>query len=136
MTIGFRKTSSKVNHLYELINQDVEVYRNLTKGCLSIRHKGYVVAHLESVTLKDVKFKVSQSGRNRVIQEKRKNVHAVIRGKLTSFEGKLKPHHIHVRYNPYIRGEFFKADDNQGIHNAYEVVIQGGKIGAYIGFGG
>lgn len=131
--LGYRKTSGNViSDISELQGLDVEVYRNLHKGCLSVRCKGYVVAHLESITLQDVKFKVSASGRARVIREKRKNVHAVIRGKLTSFEGKLKPHHIHVRYNPYIRGEFFKADDNQGIHNAKEVVIECGKIGAVI----
>ena len=128
--LGYRKTSGNViSDISELQGMDVEVYRNLHKGCLSVRCKGYVVAHLESITLEDVRFKVSASGRARVIREKRKNVHAVICGRVASLEGTLKPHHIKVRYNPYIRGEFFRVDDSQGIHKAQQAVIGSGGIG-------
>ena len=128
--LGYRKTSGNViSDISELQGLDVEVYRNLNKGCLSIRCKGYVVAHLESITLEDVRFKVSASGRARVIREKRKNVHAVICGRVASLEGTLQPHHIKVRYNPYIRGEFFRVDDNQGIQKAKQAVIGSSGIG-------
>lgn len=61
-------------------NQLVEVYRNLHKGGFSIRcaKTKLVLAHAENVILKNVKFVVSQAGREKVVQSKRKAVHAVI----------------------------------------------------------
>jgi hypothetical protein len=60
----------------------VFVYRNLHKNCLSVRNikTGLVIAHVDSVTLKNVKFKVSAKGRERVLREKTKNVHAGVEG--------------------------------------------------------
>jgi hypothetical protein len=65
----------------------VDVYFNLHKHVWSIRaaegpQKGKVVAHAETVTLRDATFKVSEAGRQRVLHEQRKNVHAVVRGAL------------------------------------------------------
>jgi len=56
----------------------VFVYRNIHKNCLSVRNvkTGLVMAHVDSITLKNVKFKVSAKGRERVLKEKAKNVHA------------------------------------------------------------
>ena len=42
--------------------------------------KGLVVAHAESLELADCEMRVSEAGRQRVLQEKRKNVHAGIVG--------------------------------------------------------
>jgi hypothetical protein len=38
------------------------------------------MAHVDSITLKNVKFKVSAKGRERVLKEKAKNVHAGVEG--------------------------------------------------------
>ena len=70
------------------------IYRNLNDGCWSVKalegpHKGRVVYHAQAVTLSgdsryvsqdDIEFKVSEAGRQRVLREKRKNVHAGIVG--------------------------------------------------------
>ncbi len=37
---------------------------------------GRVIGYTESVNLEDVEFKVSEAGRQRLLREKRKNVHA------------------------------------------------------------
>lgn len=60
----------------------VFVYRNLHKNCLSVKNvkTGLVIARVDSITLKNVKFKVSAKGRERVLKEKRKNVHAGVEG--------------------------------------------------------
>lgn len=67
----------------------VEVYRNLHNGKLSVRdHKTKrVLAHCDEVTLAGVAFKVSQAGRERVLRERRKNVHALVCGKLLEYRG-------------------------------------------------
>ena len=63
----------------------VETYFNLHKKRFSVRacegpDKGRVIAHRKAVCLLNVKFKVSEAGRQRVLKEQRKNVHAVMRG--------------------------------------------------------
>lgn len=65
----------------------VFVYFNLHKKVWSIKamegeQKGRVIAHAENVYLKDAMPKVSEAGRQRVLKEKRKNVHAGIVGEL------------------------------------------------------
>lgn len=60
----------------------VKVYFNLHKHCFSVvslekgDSYGKVVAHVSEIMLSEVKFKVSEAGRQRVLREKRKNVHA------------------------------------------------------------
>jgi hypothetical protein len=76
----------------------VKVYFNLHKKCYSIQHKGIVIGHADEVYLTDCEFKVSKAGRERVLREKRKNVHAFITGKLS--EGSLV-YGTNVTYNPY-----------------------------------
>lgn len=63
----------------------VFVYFNLHKKCFSIKalegdRKGRVIAHRDVVVLENCKFKVSEAGRQRVLREKRKNVHAGVTG--------------------------------------------------------
>ena len=86
----------------------VEVYRNLHKGCYSIRalsgeDKGRVIDHVQSITLRDVSFVVQPAGRNRVLEEKRKNVHAFVRGTVTDAP---VSHGMSVRYDPYLNDAF------------------------------
>lgn len=100
----------------------VRVYRNLHKKCYSVQEKvngrWKVVAHKKLVCLRDVEFRVSQAGRNRVINEKRKNVHAYIVG--TEIEPEIYAHYhtyvdgrnsflVSFKYNPY-QNETFVLD--------------------------
>jgi hypothetical protein len=98
----------------------VEVYRNLHKKCLSVRQAGLVRCHVESVTLQDVQFRVSQSGRRRVIESGRKNVHAVIRGVLPLVE--LSGIGEQIRYNPY-KMVGFTTRENRVVQSAEQSTI-------------
>lgn len=91
----------------------VRVYFNLHKNVYSVQHwvkgKGWrLFKHEDAVFLKDVSFKVYETGRQRVLSERRKNVHAYVIGDLC-FEAPL--HYIiegyKVRYNPYVGSSFF-----------------------------
>ena len=64
-------------------NKKVEVYFNLHKKCWSIRQAGVPVVHSDFVEIKEPQFVVQQGGNARVRREKRKNVHAFVRGYLT-----------------------------------------------------
>ena len=86
----------------------VFVYFNLHKKCFSIKAlegamKGRVVAHRDNVLLFHTTFKVSQAGRERVLREKRKNVHAGVVGELIRTNVPLvhMPQMVSVTYNPY-----------------------------------
>ena len=95
----------------------VWVYRNLKHGkqstpLYSVMHKGKVIARKHRVLLSGVKFIVRESGRQRVLKEKRKNVHAFVVGDLVGKEGAFGIDEngpdlpCQVRYNPYDRGDF------------------------------
>jgi len=83
--------------------------------------KGRVVAHEDFVVLKDAKPKVSKAGRERVLREKRKNVHAGVVGEWiqepVSMEESeafaLTPYM--VTYNPYKADHFYYRDYPVGI---------------------
>lgn len=95
----------------------VEVYRNLRNGLMSVREvSGLVLDHAEQVFMSDVRFVVQPAGRERVLREQRKNVHAFVRGELRGFsigsnqgfddwEGWTK-----VTYNPYEAPYFYPAE--------------------------
>ena len=63
----------------------VQVYRNLHNRLLSIQDAktGLVIGHATTVDLKDATFIVREAGRQRVLKEKKKNVHAFVKGTLT-----------------------------------------------------
>ena len=86
----------------------VFVYWNLHKNLWSVKaldgeHKGRVILRSTFVTLENPVPKVSEVGRQRVLREQRKNVHAGITGTLVAREA---PQGNAVSYNPY-KGAFF-----------------------------
>ena len=89
----------------------VRVYWNLRKKCFSVLYKRKVVAHALDMKLCNVLTLVSQKGRERVIKEKRKNVHAYLDGILYPFTASDAFSWTHKRmsvtYNPY-KDENFK----------------------------
>lgn len=99
----------------------VFVYYNLHKKKLSVKalegeRKGRVITHMEVISLKDVSFKVSQAGRQRVLREKRKNVHAGVVGTCTRFD-EMPYLDRRVRYNPYLN-ETFVDMSGSPVYNA------------------
>ena len=114
----------------------VQVYYNLHKKCLSIRHKGKVIEHAQEVTLTDARFHVQQAGRERVLKQKRKNVHAYVSGKLKeSFWFIQAPKYIwtakqRVTYNPYKYKNFVDKETLEPVASAEVVHISGKRITA------
>lgn len=84
----------------------VKVYRNLTRKCYSVQQGGIVRCHVGRIELWECKLKVSESGRQRVLKQKRKNVHAFVEGRVSEcFSGHYS---TRLRYNPY-EGSSFMA---------------------------
>lgn len=86
----------------------VYVYRNLHKNCFSIKalegaNKGRVIMHTDKVSLYDVTFKVSEKGRQRVLRQKKKYVHAGVVGHILDGQWQAKDvaKFSKIRYNPY-----------------------------------
>jgi len=75
--------------------------------------KGRVVAHEDFVVLKDAKPKVSKAGRERVLREKRKNVHAGVVGEWIKEDVPEEEAEVFaatpymVTYNPYKADHFY-----------------------------
>lgn len=109
----------------------VMIYKNLHNGLFSVKQNGLVVAHVESFCMDSVSFKVSEAGRQRVLKEKKKNVHAYIIGKIfdinklnvkTDFFASLVANQS-IRYNPYKSNCFYRQyeDSQSGIPNNKEI---------------
>jgi len=111
----------------------LRVYFNLIKKKLSVQaknEKGHwiVIRHADTIALKNVQFKVSEAGRQRVIREKRKNVHAFIVGEEANWN-ELPVNHQIVRYNPYKYTNFVDIFE-QPIHTTSFVRLNGREITA------
>lgn len=115
----------------------VRVYFNLHKKLFSIQEKidgrWKVVRHAKRILLRDATFKVSQVGRERVLREKRKNVHAFIYGEpwneIGPCCGEFKP----VKYNPYLYSEFVLEGTGEPIKNTRLCYLTVNKNRAKIG---
>ena len=59
-------------------NAKYYIYWNLHRNVYSVRLRGRVVAHCENILATNVTFQVSEPGRQRVLKERRKNVHAFV----------------------------------------------------------
>jgi hypothetical protein len=91
------------------------VYRNLHRQCWSVRLRGKVIAHESEVWVWHAQFKVSEPGRQRVLRERRKNVHAFVCGRAAvpplpvSLLDMGDP--LRVKYSPYKSVSFYTPDD-------------------------
>lgn len=128
----------------------VKVYFNLHKKCWSIKSMdtgadyGKVKDHALMVELWDVVPKVSQAGRERVLREQKKNVHAGLTGKLHCFakhEGSFKyvyrylinnkranPVWREITYNPYKHESFVYVDTGKPFTGADQVYLLNKRV--------
>ena len=100
----------------------VEVYYNLHKNVFSVRHKGKVIAWGNRVTIENPEYVVREKGRQKVLEEGRKNVHAFVRGTLSDINnfkfGKIQQRLSEPRevtYNPYKYDSFLDGSTYQPI---------------------
>lgn len=134
----------------------VYAYFNLHKKLWSLRgadglERGYVLAHASNVELADCTFHVSESGRQRVIRDQQKNVHAGIIGTLVGMTGKVTEvgkaramyllyddpedaievteEYEPITYNPYVSGRFRILRTDSPIESAESIILSGIPFG-------
>lgn len=120
------------------------VYYNLHKHCLSLKalegeRRGCVVLHARAVRLQDVVFKVSQAGRERVLLERSKNVHAGVVGELVDIEPWVDGEGVsamtalveplgltrQLTYDPYRFSSFVTRDTHEPVTAASDCLVIG-----------
>jgi hypothetical protein len=106
----------------------VEVYFNLHKYVWSVRSAktGRVILHTDKVHIRDPEFVVRQAGRERVLREGKKNVHAFVRGEATYFDD-FDPNYLDytlVSYNPYKFDTFVDVTDTMPVRTAKRAMLQ------------
>ena len=108
------KKTGASHHMRGLENQD-EMCRLSLDASHHMRglekQNGKVVCYADSVLLKNVSFKVSESSRKRVLNTKQRNVHAYAVGELVAFNTAAKFEGKDISYNPYYAGFFYYKDD-------------------------
>ena len=114
----------------------VRIYYNFHKKLFSVQEKvngsWKVVEHTNEIFLRNATFKVSEAGRQRVLKEKRKNVHAFILGERFPFVPKSLVYRDEISYNPYKASNFMVVSENKPLDRAKYVVILNGKVIALI----
>lgn len=105
----------------------VAVYFNLHKDLFSVqsRHKdnyGKVLFHCENINLSKVKFVVREGGRDKVLKEKRKNVHAFCYGTI-NLECKQSVKNL-ISYNPYKANHFYYVNDSSPVYSVDQIKMQ------------
>lgn len=108
----------------------VFVYFNLHRKVFSVREYAgtrRVLFHTESILLNDCEFRVSQAGRERVLREQRKNVHAGVIGEYASesWSSDRVLNGGRVSYNPYKFNYFYNVD-------TLEPVLQSNHVGLIV----
>jgi hypothetical protein len=115
------------------VNQEkpVRAYFNLHTKLWSIMQDGLVVGHAKSLFLTGIKFKVSESGRQRVIKEGRKNVHAFIEGFYAGESYELEGARS-LYYNPYKVSTFVDAETRKEPGKVSAVLLTSNKQAMYV----
>lgn len=94
-------------------------YRNLNAGdWFSVKQRGRVIAYTECAKVLDGTFHVLESGRQRCIKKKQRNVHAYLVSTKQPQDIKRQPHTddlVEVTYNPFVQPTFFRKDTGQPV---------------------
>jgi hypothetical protein len=105
------------------------IYRNLLNGKMSLQQQinksWLVIGHVTEVVISYPKFYVSEPGRQRVIAEKQKNVHAYSSGTLLDPCSISIPHAElrEIYYCPYSQPYFTWKDSNEPLFSADFLVV-------------
>lgn len=111
------------------LQRPVRVFKNWKRGCYSIMQDGVVRASARQVLLRDVEFLVRESGRRRMIESKRKSVHAYAVGFLVAHahpDDDIPVSGIQGRmafYDPYRFDSFVDRESLQPVRHAGQVFL-------------
>jgi hypothetical protein len=111
----------------------VKCYWNLHKNTYSVmamegENKGRVIRYDNLINLENASFKVSEAGRQRVLRDRVKNVHAFVIGDMVDSPWKESTCDRGVTYNPYMRGEFYERKGGLGVASADRVRLGVNKM--------
>ena len=97
----------------------VECYANLHNGLISLRgkHSNNRVQHVEEIILENVTFSVQPAGREKVLREGRKNVHAFVRG-IVSTNDSDDQICYYATYNPYRSNSFMSKSSGMPVRTS------------------
>lgn len=115
------------NEENDYIGKKVMVYYNLHKHTFSVTYKDRLISHSDYVKLSDVEFRVRQGGRERVLKDKKKNVHSFVIGTLLDYckypceNLPSEPNNNIVTYNPYKYNSYVMKDTEEPVYRAGEV---------------
>lgn len=114
---------------------DVDVYWNLHKDIYSVRDRstGRVWKHLCGLVVENASLVVGELSRQRVIRERRKNVHAYVRGVISESLCEIPEEAFRVCYNPY-RGPHWTTIEGNivgNIQKAWCITNKEGKPEVY-----
>jgi hypothetical protein len=129
-------TESQFDSIF--IGKKVMVYYNLHKHTFSVTYDGKVILHADYVKLFDVEFRVRKGGKEKVRQEKSKNVHAFVIGRLMDYcefpcdNIPLPSSDNVVTYNPYKHDSFVYKNTDEPVYNAKEVDMINSKNKLFI----
>ncbi len=103
----------------------VSVYKNLHNNLFSVKTKN-VIGHTDYLILTNCEFRVQEKGRQRVIKEQRKNVHAYIKGDVISGNIGWDGNYDEISYNPYKTASFMVR--GEPIYTAKVVLFKNQKV--------
>lgn len=108
-------------------HKPVQVYRCLNRRgfVFSIKQGSYVVAHTSEITLNNVSFHVGETGRERCLKEKQRNVHAWVIGTIND---SIVECDSDIYYNPYKTDSFILSKDGSKIDHTDFLTIKNNKI--------
>ncbi|MCS0827412.1 hypothetical protein NX029_26210 [Cytobacillus firmus] len=103
----------------------VKVYRNLRNGLFSVldAKTNKVSFYASELVLKDATFVIQKGGQQRARATGQRNVHAYIKGFVTTFDGCECTSEVY--YNPFETDYFL--NDSEPIHKADMVLLKNNK---------
>ena len=116
------------------VGQKARVYRNLNNGLISVQlkrlGKGWFVAgHVNNAVLSGITLHVSEKGRQRVLQEHCKNVHAWAQAEvlLGAFDSSLVAT-VDLKYNPYTDHCFVERCTQRPLQVCQYLVVRDNRV--------
>lgn len=114
----------------ELYGQRVCVFRNPSHRCLSVLHNGRIIAHVQDIALQDIEFRVRPAGRQRMLLQGIKTIHAYAVGTVVAPRRDRFPltDSERLTYDPRLHRSYVLVGTEQPIHRAKHCRIVGNEI--------
>ena len=114
------------------LGKPVRIYRNLNNFRMSLQVKQgkswIVVGHVTEAVIQSVTFKVQESGRQRVLRDRQKNVHAWGQGTLVAQCDDAILATIDLAYDPYQNTSFVQRGTSHPIVACQYLVVRNNQV--------